>query len=60
MNDSDANLLAYLENWIAKKDVITRNSEILKALAKLPSAQKKPQLIVLTPLRIFTTRNWIH
>uniref|UniRef100_UPI00403F859B phage major capsid protein n=1 Tax=Lentilactobacillus hilgardii TaxID=1588 RepID=UPI00403F859B len=40
MNDSDANLLAYLENWIAKKDVITRNSEILKALAKLPSAQK--------------------
>lgn len=40
MNDSDANLLAYLENWIAKKDVITRNSEILKALAKLPTTQK--------------------
>lgn len=40
LSDSDESLLAYITNWVAKKDVITRNSAILTELGKLPSAQK--------------------
>lgn len=30
--DTDQNLLAYVNNWLAKKDVITRNSEIIRVM----------------------------
>jgi HK97 family phage major capsid protein len=39
--DTDQNLLAYVEDWLAKKDVVTRNSliiPILKTLAQKPVA----------------------
>lgn len=32
LKDSAENILAWVEDWIAKKDVITRNTEILKVL----------------------------
>jgi HK97 family phage major capsid protein len=38
--DTADNLLAWLSNWIAKKDVVTRNQKIVAALAGLKNAQK--------------------
>ena len=32
LSDTAENILAWIENWIARKDVITRNNEILKVL----------------------------
>ncbi|KRK58498.1 phage major capsid protein [Fructilactobacillus fructivorans] len=36
MADSADNLMQYINNWIAKKDVITRNNEILKVIGTAP------------------------
>ncbi|MFT8487994.1 phage major capsid protein [Oenococcus sicerae] len=41
LNDSDQNILAWLESWIAKKVVVTRNQKIIAAMAAAPS---KPSL----------------
>lgn len=41
LKDTAENLLAYLENWIAKKVVVTRNQAIINVLDELPAAQKK-------------------
>lgn len=38
--DSDENVLAWLTGWVAKKDVITRNSQILAVLKNLPEEQQ--------------------
>ncbi|KEP87848.1 capsid protein [Oenococcus oeni IOEB_C23] len=37
LSDSDQNILAWLEGWIAKKVVVTRNSKIISAFSALPS-----------------------
>lgn len=36
--DTDQNLLAYVMNWLAKKDVITRNNKIIEVLKGLSAA----------------------
>ncbi len=41
LNDSDQNILAWLESWIAKKVVVTRNQKIISAFSASPS---KPSL----------------
>ncbi|KGO32082.1 capsid protein, partial [Oenococcus alcoholitolerans] len=41
LNDSDQNILEWLEGWIAKKVVVTRNQKIIAAMAAAPS---KPSL----------------
>lgn len=37
LNDSDQNILAWLENWISKKVVVTRNQAIISAFGALPN-----------------------
>lgn len=39
--DTAENILAWLEQWAARKDVVTRNQEIIKAMGKAP---KKPTI----------------
>lgn len=41
LKDTAENIIAWLSSWIAKKVVVTRNTEIIKAIDKLPS---KPTL----------------
>lgn len=41
LKDTAENIIAWLSSWIAKKVVVTRNTEIIKAIEKLPS---KPTL----------------
>lgn len=38
--DSDENVIAWLTGWVAKKDVVTRNSAILAVLKTLPEEQQ--------------------
>lgn len=40
LKDSPENVVAYIEQWLAKKEVVTRNQKILALLGTLPSAQK--------------------
>lgn len=35
--DTSANIIAWLENWAAKKDVVTRNQAILTVMGKAPA-----------------------
>lgn len=41
LKDTAENIIAWLSSWIAKKVVVTRNTEIIKAIDKLPT---KPTL----------------
>lgn len=41
LNDTAANILAWLENWIVKKVTVTRNAQIIAAFGKAP---KKPTI----------------
>lgn len=41
LKDSPENVVAYITQWLAKKEVVTRNAKILALLATLPSTQKK-------------------
>lgn len=41
LSDSAANIMAYLNRWIALKQIVTRNNEILKAVGTQP---KKPTI----------------
>lgn len=41
LKDTAEQLVAYIEQWLAKKQVVTRNNAILAELAKLPNNQKK-------------------
>ena len=41
LKDTTENILAWLTNWVAKKDVITRNQKILEVMGK---ASKKPTI----------------
>ncbi|MCT0485692.1 phage major capsid protein [Weissella paramesenteroides] len=42
LNDTAENILAWLSSWIAKKVVVTRNQEIIKAMNTVP---KKPTVV---------------
>ncbi|MDK7904732.1 phage major capsid protein, partial [Staphylococcus epidermidis] len=41
LKDTAENLIAWLETWIARKDVVTRNLKILEVMGKAP---KKPTI----------------
>jgi len=41
LKDTAEQIVAYIEQWLAKKQVVTRNNAILAALDKLPNVQKK-------------------
>lgn len=47
LKDSAENILAWIEDWIAKKDVITRNNQILKVLNEGKS-NKVPKKVSIT------------
>jgi len=40
LKDSPENVVAYIEQWLAKKEVVTRNAKILALLGTLPAGQK--------------------
>lgn len=44
LKDTAENIIAWLSSWIAKKVVVTRNTEIIKAIDKLPTKPTKPTL----------------
>ena len=47
LNDSPDNLLAWVEKWIARKSVVTRNNAILTVLPKLSGKAKAASNIII-------------